>query len=81
MALNAQIKGFKIRIVSAYAPTECDGSTGQKDNFYRQLKKACVKQSKHQKLIINGDFNATTAVSLYQTYYDGKKVIDDPICN
>jgi exonuclease III len=26
MALNIEIKGFKARLVSAYAPTDCDGS-------------------------------------------------------
>ena len=61
MALNIEIKGFKARVVSAYAPTDCDGSIHQKDSFYRELKKACKKQNKHQKLFINGDFNATTA--------------------
>ena len=30
---------------------------------------------------MNGDFNATTAASLSQTYYDSKKAIDDPTCN
>ena len=30
IALNAQIRGFHVRVVSAYAPTECDGSTNQK---------------------------------------------------
>ena len=66
--MNIKFKGFKIRAVSAYAPTDCDGSTHQKDSFYRELKKASKKQSKHQKLFINGDFNATTAASLNQTY-------------
>ena len=31
--------------------------------------------------MVNGDFNATTAVSLDQTFYDGKNAVDDPICN
>ena len=81
MALNIEIKGFKTRVVSAYATTDCDGSIHQKYSFYRELKKACKKQNNHQKLFINGDFNATTAASLNQTYYDSKKAIEDPICN
>ena len=74
MALNIQVNGFRIRLVNAYAPTNCDGSDTQKDIFYRMLRKACKKQYQHQKLIVNGDFNATTSVSLKQCYFDGKKL-------
>ena len=81
MGLNIHIRGFKLRVITAYAPTNCDESTHLKDSFYRQLRKACVKQHKHQKVIVCGDFNATTAVSLKQTFYDGKSSIEDPICN
>ena len=45
MALNIEIKGFKARVVSAYAPTDCDGSIHQKDSFYRELKKACKNKT------------------------------------
>ena len=81
MAMNIQVKGFSIRLVNVYSPTNCDGSESQKDTFYRLLKKACVKQHKHQKILVCGDFNATTGVSLRQSFYDGKQVIEDPICN
>ena len=81
MAINMQIKGFKVRLVNVYAPTNCDGSTNEKDAFYGMVKKACTKQHKHQKLIITGDFNATTAVSLEKSYFDGRQIINDPICN
>ena len=81
MALNIEINGFKIRLVNCYAPTNCDGTDHQKDLFYRMLRKASKKQYKHQKLIVNGDFNATTSVSLKQCYFDGKKVIEDDLCN
>jgi len=50
----------------------------QKNAFYRL---ASVKQHKHQKLLVCGDFNATTAVSLKQTHFDGKNIIEDSICN
>ena len=56
MVLNAKIKGYAIRLVNAYAPTNCDGSEINKDTFYRMLRKAGKKQYKHQKLIVNGDF-------------------------
>ena len=81
MALNIKVKGFSIRLVNVYSHTNCDGSDNQKDTFYRLLKKASIKQHKHQKLLVCGDFNATTAVSLKQSYFDGKQIIEDPICN
>ena len=80
MALNVEIRGFKIRIVIVYSHTNCDGLDNQKDIFYRSLKKACIKQQKHQKILVFGDFNATTAVSLKQSYFSGQ-IIEDPICN
>ena len=76
MAMNIQINGFNIRLVNAYAPTNCDGSDNQKDTFYRLLKKACTKQHKHQKLLVAGDFNATTSISMKQCYFDGKKIVN-----
>ena len=81
LAMNIQVKGFSIRLVNVYSPTNCDGSESQKDAFYRLVKKASVKQHKHQKLLVCGDFNATTAVSLKQTHFDGKNIIEDSICN
>ena len=81
IAINIQIRGFKMRIVNVYAPTNCDGSETEKDAFYRLLKKSCVKQDKHQKLVVLGDFNATTAVPLEKNDFDGRQIINDPICN
>ena len=49
MAMNVIIKSFRIRIVIIYSHTNCDGSDSRKDILYRSLKKACVKQHKHQK--------------------------------
>ena len=81
MAIDMKINGLEVRLINAYAPTNCDKSECQKNNFYRMVKKACIKQNKRQKLIINGDFNATTATSLKQCYFDGKNVIEDDLCN
>ena len=39
------------------------------------------KQHKHQKLVINGDFNATTSIATKLCYYDGRKLVEDHICN
>ena len=80
MALNKTINGFKLRLVDGYAPTDCDGTENQNNEFYRTLRKACERE-KNKKIIITGDFNATTSVSLSQSYFDGNQVIIDPICN
>jgi exonuclease III len=63
IAMNIKIKGYDIRLINAYAPTNCDVSENTKDLFYNKLRKSSIKQYKHQKLIVNGDFNATTEVS------------------
>lgn len=81
MAINIQVKGFSIRLINVYAPTNCNGSDNQKDIFYRMTKKACTKNLKHQKVIVTGDFNATSSISLKQCCFDGRQIIDDNICN
>ena len=80
MAMNLKICGFNIRLVNAYAPTDSHGSESKKDEFYRLLRKACVTQN-NQKLIVTGDFNAKTSVSLTNCNYNGTQIIDDPLCN
>ena len=76
--MNLKICGFNIR--RTYAPTDSHGSASKKDEFYRLLRKACVTQN-NQKLIVTGDFNATTSVSLTNCNYNGTQIIDDPLCN
>ena len=60
MALNIDVYGLKIRVVVGYAPTECNSSTAQKDELYRNIHKAIKCDDKHRKLLILGDFNAQT---------------------
>ena len=67
--------------MNAYAPTNCDSSETSKITFYRLLKKSTEKQFKQQKLIVNGDFNATTGLATKQCYFDGKCLVEDSICN
>lgn len=81
IAFNLKIYGFYVRLVNVYAPTETGGSLLQKDAFYRSMRKACIKAEKHQKLIIVGDFNATTSVALQKCNYDGLQIVPDEICN
>ena len=81
IAINVNINGFHLCLVNAYSPTECEGTINAKDDFYRSLRKTCKTQDKKQKLAVIGDFNATTAVSLQQSYFDGSNLLEDPICN
>ena len=81
IAFSMKIYGFNIRLVNVYAPTESGGSVTQKGAFYRSLKKAFTKTEKHQKLIIAGYLNATTAVALQKSEYDESQMITDEICN
>ena len=60
MAINLNVYGFNIRVVTAYALTNSDDSENRKDVFYKQLRQACKKQEKYQKLIVAGDFNGQT---------------------
>ena len=79
LCFNLKIYGFNIRLVNVYAHTEISGSTNQKDIFYRSLFKACEKKGKHQKLLVVGDFNATTILGLQNSNYDGSQVMTDEI--
>lgn len=81
MGIDLKINGFNIRVVNAYAPTEATGTLPQKQSFYSLLSKATQKTQKHQKLIVLGDFNATTSISKHRCFFDGKKIITDPECN
>ena len=40
LGLNIKLKGFKLRYVNAYSPTNWDGSDFKKDLFYQKLKKS-----------------------------------------
>ena len=48
IAIDMKVYGFNVRVVNVYAPTESGGSELQKDSFFQSLKKACVKNEKHQ---------------------------------
>ena len=77
MGMNLRVNGFNLRVVNAYSPTDCDGTPEQKRKFYSDLTKACLTNCKHQKLLVAGDFNATTDVARYKSNFDGKKPILD----
>ena len=81
IATNVIINGFKIRLVNAYSPTNTDGSIAQKDDFYRKLRKACINKERNFKLVVAGDFNAITSIVLRQSFFDGKKFVEDESSN
>ena len=59
MALNVDIAGTKLRIISAYAPTNTY-SLAQKEMFYDDLTKLSkIKPGTKRKLAIFGDFNGS----------------------
>jgi len=58
ISASIDIYGCKTKIISVYAPTE-PGTDNAKTVFYRELCKH-TKTEKHRKLIVLGDFNATT---------------------
>ena len=68
MAADITINMYKLRIISAYAPTE-DKPLSTKEAFYRDLQKLCQVPRK-TKLLIQGDFNAT---STRHSRFDGLK--------
>ena len=81
MAINLKVHGFNIGVVNGYSPTNCDGSEYQKETFYRLLTKSSIKDQKHQKVIVTGDFNAETGLAKYKSCYDGESLIQDNECN
>ena len=64
-------------MVNVYSPTNSDGSRNKKDEFYRSARKACIKNNKHQKLIVAGDFNAQTSVALRKCNFDERGIVQD----
>ena len=81
MGIDLKVYGLSIQVVNAYSPTELHGTDEQKRNFYAKLNKVITKRYKNQKLIISGDFNATTSVTNYKCNFDGKKIVVDTDCN
>lgn len=81
MGIDLKVYGFNLRIINVYSPTECAGTEEQKRKFYSDIKKASKTNNKNQKLIVAGDFNATTEVAKYKSNFNGKKIVLDHHCN
>ena len=69
MVTDLTVKGFKLHVVSAYAPTE-NKPLSAKKSFYRDLNKVS-QVDKNRKLFIQGDFNATSSICLKHSSFDG----------
>ncbi|XP_033103506.1 craniofacial development protein 2-like [Anneissia japonica] len=81
IAIDLMMKGLKLRIVSAYAPTEAK-SLANKKSFYRELNKIChVGMDKNRKLLIQCDFNAITSICNKHSSFDGHNMHHDDTFN
>ncbi|XP_071944796.1 craniofacial development protein 2-like [Antedon mediterranea] len=69
MAIDVTIKNCKLRILSAYSPTE-SGSESPKDIFYAKLSKV-TRVENNTKLLLMGDFNATSTITTRKSLFDG----------
>ena len=81
LGLNLVVHGFNVRLVNGYSPTNCNPSENMKNEFYNQMRKACVKKKKNQKLIVAGDFNAKTELAMKKCLYDETSIIYDKDSN
>lgn len=81
MGINLKVHGFNLRVVNVYSPTNCDGTDEQKQKFYSDINKASKTCNKYQKLVVAGDFNATTGVAKFKSNFDGRKIVIDRDCN
>ena len=58
ISASIEVYGCKTKVIAIYAPTE-ESTESSKDSFYHQLCKH-LTTNKNEKLIVLGDFNATT---------------------
>ena len=69
MAVDLSVKGFRLRIISSYAPA-LSNSYSSKQVFYRELVKLS-KTDKGRHVLIQGDFNAEFEISRKHSRFDG----------
>jgi endonuclease/exonuclease/phosphatase family metal-dependent hydrolase len=76
IVLDVIVYGCSLRVINCYAPTENDTDAGKKA-FYQALRKLFVNNTKTQKTICLGDFNATTSAAWYNSSLREKTVIEN----
>ena len=77
IAADITVQGFKLRVISCYAPTLDGSSLATKEAFYRGLVKLSRTEDKDRKLLIQGDFNAEMAMCRENSCFDGKTTTSD----
>ena len=80
MTACVNMYGCHIKAVNGYAPTEL-GTDNAKTSFYKSLCKVTVKPTKRCKLLVAGDFNATTSAALTHCSFRSATIVDDLISN
>ena len=83
IAASLLISGYAVKVIVCYAPTDATNtSDSARDLFYRGLRSMTTTDHKRQKLMVIGDFNATTGLVLRPKacYFNGSTVIPDPLC-
>ena len=71
MAIDLMVRGFKVRVISCYAPTLYT-SLSTKQSFYKDLSMLSKADGK-RKVIIQGDFNAEFQISRTHSCFDGSR--------
>ena len=72
MAADITVRGFKLRIISCYAPTRDGSSLTIKEIFYRNLVKLSKTEDRNRKILIQGDFNAEMKICREHSCFDGR---------
>jgi len=65
------VRGCKLRVISAYAPT-LDSALSSKQLFYRELSKLC-KTEQNRKVLIQGDFNMEMPLCRENSCFDATR--------
>ena len=77
MAADITVHGFKLRIISCYAPTLDGSALTTKEIFYRNLVKLSKTDDKDRKVLIQGDFNAEMNICREHSCFDGRTTTSD----
>ena len=76
---NLLLHGCSLRVICCYAPTE-DDSESSKNLFYSKLNKQ-LKCENTRKIIVLGDFNASTSAAWYNSSLRENVIIDNLVVN
>ena len=84
LAVSVKIKGYSVKVVTGYSPTDTPKYDSAKNIFWNELNKMSKLETKKQQILVIGDLNATTELStrVKPCFYNGKKAqnLPDPEC-